>query len=187
MKKILIAGDSFATNWRIKYNGAGWVNLLENDYVIKNVAQAGVSEYKIMKQLEGQNFDDYDHIIVSHTSAYRIPISEHPIHKDDLLHKNCDLIFSDVQEHTGDPIMKIAFEFYSHIFEPNYFVYTNSLICNEIKKMSDKMIHITFFDSFYDNDVFKYENIFLNNKGNMNHMNRTGNEIIYNEVKKIIS
>ena len=34
MKKLLIAGDSFAANWRIKYNGAGWVNLLENDFVI---------------------------------------------------------------------------------------------------------------------------------------------------------
>jgi hypothetical protein len=55
MKRLLITGDSFAANWQIKYNGVGWVNLLENDFEVKNIAQAGVSEYKIMKQLENQN------------------------------------------------------------------------------------------------------------------------------------
>ena len=150
MKKILIAGDSFAANWRIKHNGAGWVNLLENDYDVKNIAQAGVSEYKIMKQLLTQDLDDYDKIIVSHTSAYRIPIAEHPIHKDDILHKNCDLIFSDVSEHIDNPIMKTAYDFYANIFNPDYFRYTNELIFKDIRSMSDKMLHITFFDDFYN-------------------------------------
>ena len=93
MKKILIAGDSFAADWTVKHIGGGWVNLLTKDFKVKNVAEAGVSEYKIYKQLLNQNLVDYDHIIVSHTSAYRIPIEEHPIHKDDILHNNCDLIF----------------------------------------------------------------------------------------------
>ena len=186
MKKLLIAGDSFAANWRVKYNGAGWVNLLENDFEVKNIAQAGVSEFKILKQLEKLNLNEFDHVIVSHTSAYRIPIKEHPIHKEDLLHKNCDLIFSDVQEHLDNPIMKIAYDFYGHIFNPDYFVYINSLLYNEIKKMSNNITHITFFDSFYNDDVFKFENVFLENKGNMNHMNKHGNEIIYNKIKNII-
>jgi hypothetical protein len=186
MKKLLIAGDSFAANWQIKYNGVGWVNLLENDFEVKIIAQAGVSEYKIMKQLENQNLDDYDNIIVSHTSAYRIPIMEHPIHKNDLLHKNCDLIFSDVSEHTANSIMKTAHDFYKDIFNPEYFIFINDLIYKEIYKMSDKMIHITFFDCFYNDDVKKYESVFLNNKGNMNHLNDAGNEIMYNEIKKLL-
>lgn len=187
-KKILIAGDSFAANWRIKYNGAGWVNLLENDYDVTNIAQAGVSEYKILKQLEKQDLNGYDHIIVSHTSAYRIPIQEHPIHKDDILHKNCDIIYTDVEEHMdNDPIMKIAYGFYAHIFDANYFTYVNDLIYKDIKKKSAKIINITFFNSFYDDDVLKFEDIFLNNKGEMNHMNRKGNKIIFDEIKKILS
>ena len=52
--------------------------------------------------------------------------------------------------------------------------------------MSNKMKHITFFDCFYNDDVKKYESVFLNNKGNMNHLNKTGNEIIYNEIKKLL-
>lgn len=186
MKKLLIAGDSFATNWRIKYNGSGWVNYLENDYSIKNIAQAGVSEYKIYKQLLNENLDEYDNIIVSHTSAYRIPIEEHPIHKNDILHKNCDLIFSDVSEHLSNSVMKTAHDFYSHIFNPEYFIFINGLIYKEIEKLSSNMTHITFFDTFYNGNVKKFESVFLNNKGQMNHMNKTGNKIIYEEVKKLL-
>lgn len=187
MKKLLIVGDSFAADWTVKYSGYGWVNKLTEDFEVKNIAEAGVSEYKIYKQLLNQNLLDYDYIIVSHTSAYRIPIEEHPIHKGDALHKNCDLIFSDVQEHTDNYIMKTAYDFYGHIFFPEYFIFINSLIYKEIKLLSDNMIHITFFDSFYENDVIKLENIFLENKGTINHMNDNGNNIIYNKIKKLIN
>ena len=50
MSKILICGDSFAADWSKKYEGKGWVNMIENDHVITNIAEAGVSEYKIYKQ-----------------------------------------------------------------------------------------------------------------------------------------
>jgi len=32
----------------------------------------------------------------------------------------------------------------------------------------------------------QYENIFLNNKGVINHMNEKGNKIIYSKIKKIL-
>jgi hypothetical protein len=186
-KKLLIAGDSFAADWTKKYkNILGWVNMLENDYDVTNVAQAGVSEYKIYKQLENINISKFDYIIISHTSAYRIPIEEHPIHKGDLLHDNCDIIYSDIKEYLDNPILNIANEFYNHIFYPDYFIFINGLIFNEIKKLCNDSIHITFFDSFYD-DVLKCENIFLNNKGNINHMSQKGNDIIYKKIKKILN
>jgi len=97
MKRILIAGDSFAADWTKKYNGIGWVNMLNNDYDVKNVAEAGVSEYKIYKQLENEKTDEFDYIIISHTSPYRIPVEKHPIHYGDILHNNCDLIYSDLK------------------------------------------------------------------------------------------
>ena len=187
MKKLLIAGDSFSVNWKVKYNGNGWVNMLENDFQIKNIAQAGVSEYKIYKQLQNENLNYYDYIIISHTSPYRIPIDEHPIHKNDILHKNCDLIFSDVSEHKHIPVMKIAYDFYEQLFSLEYFTFINTLIYKEIKALSNKIIHITFFDKFYDDNVLKFENVFLKNKGNMNHMNENGNKIIYSKIKKRLS
>ena len=53
--KILICGDSFAADWTIKYPGQGWPNMLSQQYEIVNLAQAGCSEYKILKQLEFTN------------------------------------------------------------------------------------------------------------------------------------
>jgi hypothetical protein len=112
MKKILISGDSFAADWNKKFkNKNGWVNMLETDFDVTNIAEAGVSEYKIYKQLQKIEIKNFDYVIVSHTSANRIPIDEHPIHKEDILHNNCDLIFSDVNEHIDNPIMKIAYDF----------------------------------------------------------------------------
>ncbi len=183
-KTLLIAGDSFSTDWTKKYDGIGWVNMLENDYEVTNISQAGVSEYKIYLQLKSVDLTQFDKILISHTSAYRIPIEEHPIHKGDVLHDNCDIIFSDVKEHLKNPIMKTAYDFYSEIFHADYFVFVNDLIYKEIHKITPNALHITFFDSFYNESVYKFENIFLKNRGLMNHLNDIGNELIYNIVLK---
>ena len=92
--------------------------MLEDDFKITNISQAGVSEYKIYLQLKSVDVTKFDKVLISHTSAYRIPIEEHPIHKNDILHNNCDIIFSDVKEHIDNPIMKTAYNFYSEIFYP---------------------------------------------------------------------
>ena len=186
-KTLLIVGDSFACDWSKKYKGVkGWPNLLDKNYNITNIAEAGVSEYKIYLQLKSQNLSKFDKIIVSHTSAYRIPIQEHPIHKGDLLHNKCDIIFSDVKEHIHNPVMKTAYDFYSEIFYPDYFIFINTLIFNEIYKLSSNAVHITFFDNFYDESVKKMENIFLNHKGNINHLDETGNLIVYNQISEYL-
>jgi hypothetical protein len=187
-KKLLIAGDSFAADWTKKYeNICGWVNMLESDYDVTNIAQAGVSEYKIYKQLEKIDTTKFQHIIVSHTSAYRIPIEEHPIHKDDSLHDNCDIIYSDAEVHIENNIMKTAVDFYVNIFHPDYFCFINDLIFKEIQKITPNAIHITFFDNFYDNNILKFEDIFLSHKGNINHLDEKGNSLFYNMIKNILN
>ena len=186
MKELLICGDSFSADWTKKYKGVGWVNLLENNYNITNISEAGVSEYKIYLQLKSVDLTKFDKILVSHTSAYRIPIQEHPIHKDDILHKNCDLIFSDVSEHLDNPTMKIAYDFYSELFNHDYFIFINNLIYKEIYKLSPNATHITFFDSFYDNSVHKFEHLFIDNKGLINHLSNDGNFKMYKEISKLL-
>lgn len=187
MKKILITGDSFAADWTKKYDGVGWVNMLNNDFEVTNIAQAGVSEYKIHKQLLSQNISDYDYVLVSHTSPYRIPIIEHPIHSNDILHKDCDLIYSDIKEHLENPIAKMAVDFYENIFNPEYFIYVHNLIIKEIQTKYPTALNITFFNSFKNKNIHGFEHVFLKNKGVINHMNNRGNEIIYNKVKKLIN
>ena len=183
--KILIAGDSFAADWKIKYNGNGWVNMLSNDYEVTNIAQAGVSEYKIYQQLINHNTTNYDKIIISHTSAYRIPVVEHPIYSKDILHSNCDLIYTDIKEYEDNPKIKPIIDFYENYFHVDNAIFVHSLIVSEIKRLYPKAINITFFDSF-NKDMNQYENIFLNNKGVINHMNEKGNKIIYSKIKKIL-
>jgi hypothetical protein len=187
-KKLLIAGDSFAADWTKKYkNVCGWVNMLESDYDVTNIAQAGVSEYKIYKQLEKIDTTKFEHIIVSHTSAYRIPIEEHPIHRDDSLHYDCDIIYSDAEVHIENNIMKTAVDFYVNIFHSEYFCFVNDLIFKEIQKITPNAIHITFFDNFYDNNILKFEDIFLSHKGNINHLDEKGNSLFYNTIKNILN
>ena len=184
-KKILIAGDSFATDWTKKYEGIGWVNMLENDFEVTNLAQAGVSEYKIHKQLQSVNVDKYDYVIVSHTSAYRIPVKEHPIHWDDKLHNQCDLIYSDLKNHEYNNLAKIGVDFYENLFDVDYFVYIHELILNEINKNYPNIINITFFDSFNQIEgMVNLEKVFQKNGGLINHLSDKGNEIVY---KKILS
>lgn len=187
-KTILIVGDSFAADWTKKYKGVGWVNMLESDFNVTNIAEAGVSEYKILKQLDSVNVSEYDYVIVSHTSAYRIPVKEHPIHSNDILHKNCDLIYTDLKEHQENPLAKIAVDFYSYLYDVDYAVFTHELILKEIQTKYPNLIHITFFDSFNQSisNVKLFENVFLNNKGQMNHLNDRGNKIIYNNIKSLL-
>jgi hypothetical protein len=103
MKRVLIIGDSFGADWSVKYRDyPGWPSLLARVYSVVNLAQAGISEYKIYKQLLSvTDLDSYEYVIVSHTSPYRVTTNSHPVHANDLLHNNADLIFNDIEYHSG--------------------------------------------------------------------------------------
>ena len=105
--KVLICGDSFAADWTVKYTGKGWPNLIAENYTVTNLAQAGCSEYKIYLQLASANLDQYDAIIVSHTSPNRLPVEVHPVHSNDPLHKNSDLIYTDLKGHIDTHPMQV--------------------------------------------------------------------------------
>ncbi len=93
-KRIVLAGDSFGCEWP---TGEGWPLMLAKNHAVNNIAQAGVGEYKILKQLWNLSARDaywvnnYDCVIVCHTSPSRIHTPKHPVHKEGL-HKDCDLI-----------------------------------------------------------------------------------------------
>lgn len=185
MKKILIAGDSFAADWTKKYDGCGWVNLLSKDYIVDNLAEAGVSEYKIYKQLENINKSDYYKIIISHTSPYRIPVKKHPLHENDLLHYNCDLIYSDLKEKEENINVKSIINFFENYFYEEFYEFTYSLIIKEIKTILPQAIHITFFD-INDPEILNFKSVFIKNRGKINHLNEKGNNLIYKKIKNLI-
>jgi len=128
--KILVAGDSFAAEWP---GNSGWVKLLAQEHPVTNVAQAGVSEYKILKQIQNENLQDYDAVIVSHTSPSRVHTLDHPLHKDGL-HKDCDLLWTDIEDRPSlfNPSLKAAKGYFKYHYDDNYYQTIYSLLRKEI-------------------------------------------------------
>lgn len=187
--KILVAGDSFAAQWA--NCTVSWTSLLDNEYIVNNIAQPGVGEYKILKQLETVNIDNYDCVIVSHTSPSRIHIKDHPIHKSGF-HKNCDLIFNDIDRFTFlGSRLDIAKKWFVHYYDDMY----QCDIYNLIRKEINNIIHIPYISMSHIDILknIKFESVHLefsklwsNNRGLCNHYNDTGNEIIFNTIKETI-
>ena len=180
---ILITGDSFAADWTVKNNQLGWVNYIDDTY---NIAQAGVGQYKILKQLQSQDLSLYTHIIVSHTSPYRIHTLNNPLHVDDNLHSACDFIYEDVASRLPD-----VEKFFTDYFDLEYALYVHSKICEEIDQITQQYstLHISHIDW---KDLYRFENQLDFNKvkkdiNNSNHYNDRNNKLVYNEVMKRIS
>ena len=190
--KILICGDSFAADWTVKYSGQGWPNMIANDYNVTNLAQAGCSEYKIYKQLKSIDLNQFDKIIISHTSPYRIPIKIHPVHSNDLLHKNSDLIYSDIKDHsqTDNKLLSIV-DFFENYFDFESAIFNHTLICKEIELITSSYntIHVISIDwnnlYLFDN-MLNFEYLFKSNRGLINHYDEKGNQLIYKTIKNMV-
>jgi len=180
--KILIAGDSFAAKW--PNCNTGWVNLLEHDFDVTNVAQAGVGEYKILKQLESVNPNLFDVVIVSHTSPSRIHTPSHPIHKDGF-HKDCDLIFTDLECRNDwcDPSLKVAKGLFVHHYDDQYQLDIYKLIRVPYISMS----HIDMLKTFsLEKEFINFSQLWNLERGDINHYSNIGNDTIYKVIKEKI-
>jgi len=110
---ILLIGDSFVAEFDA-HNNKSWNRLFDDKiYNITNIAQRGCSEYKILKQLQSVNIEDYDKIIIGHTSPNRVYFNG-KIHDDE--YANSDLIFTDVSNMRRESkIAQVAVD-YSNIY-----------------------------------------------------------------------
>jgi hypothetical protein len=186
--KILIAGDSFAAQWP---NGEeGWPYLLRLDHEVTNVAQAGVSEYRIYKQLERADVNSYDAVIVAHTSPNRIYTPNHPVHKEGL-HQNCDLIFTDLEAHYSllNESLAVAKGWFKHHYDQEF----QDDIYRLLRKEINEMIKIPYL-SLNNLDVSKpfmfekvgvdFSSLWAIERGDVNHYNTKGNQTIYAILKR---
>jgi len=197
MVNILITGDSFAADWTIKYKnyGVGWPNIIAKTHNVTNIAQAGCSEYKILKQLQSVQLSNFDIVIVSHTSPYRLYTPEHPLHKNDKLHHASDLMYTDLLYHyqtTNNKDIKTLIEYFEKYFDIEYAKYVYSLIFNEIRNLcNDKTIHISHInlsDMINDINVTEINMFREDNRGLINHYNQKTNnwiaEFLLGEINK---
>ena len=190
-KKISLAGDHRGCEWP---NRKGWPLELAKNNAVNNVAQAGVGEYKILKQLQNVFEHDkswqknYDCVIVCHTSPSRIHTPTHPVHKQGL-HKNCDLIFSDIQ-HKFDWFnsrLRTAKNWFWHHYDDDYQKEIYRLMREEI----NRMISIPYLavDNFSISNQFACETNRLDlteiwpfYRGETNHYTEEGNQIVLKQI-----
>lgn len=194
--KILIIGDSFATDWSSKYPGTvGWPNLLAEKFNVTNLAQAGVSEYRIYQQLKSvKDLNQFDLVIVSHTSPYRVPTQRHPIHANDLLHANADLIFGDIEFHSKkftnwfNKSLQSAINFFKYHYDEEYQEISYMLFRNKIHETvgNTKCIIIDTLcvppQFVTESTVIDIREIAQHHSGLINHLSEQGNFEVYNKL-----
>lgn len=189
--KILIAGDSFATVW--PDSQLGWPTLLAKKYNVINLAQAGIGEYKILKQIESQEINNFDLVIVSHTSPSRLHTNNHPVHKEGF-HKNCDLILNDLVNRSAfrNPSLKAAQEYFKYHYDDEYQIDIYKLIRKQINELITvpyiSMSHVDIVNTLaIEANHLNFSNLWSKERGNMNHYTIEGNFEIFETLEDIIS
>lgn len=195
--KVLICGDSFSADWTVKYknSGLGWPNMVALEHDVTNIAQAGSSIYRTYLQLTNTDLTKYDAILITHTSPNRIYVKEHPVHKSDLLHKDADLIHTDIKYHAEfNSDLRVIVDYFEKYYDLEYARFVYNLIEEKIDRILDsfkgKVIHMT---NLPRDGLYKFKNMhdfsFLMGKryhGTMNHYNQEANEIVFRTVKKLL-
>ena len=182
MIKVLVAGDSFASDWN---TGDEWWRQLPYD--ITNIAQAGASEYKILKSLK--SVQEYDAVIVFHTSATRVYAANgNLLHANSDTHKNSCYVINDVLSKRG-PVKKAMENFVKYFYDDGFANYTHVKICEDIvnKTHGIPTIHASGFD--YSN-IFEFNNfvsvrdLFETYRGNTCHLTTDGNRYLAERIYK---
>ena len=173
---IWIFGDSFAAS----SDNDSWVTKLGTT---KNFASNGSSEYRIFKnyQLQVEHIKPTDVVLFVHTSPSRIFLKDKNQLSSRLLtsHTHCDIIINDVFEKKEKEYIKIL----ESIWDEDYFNDTFDLIVDKLIHVPNS-IHVTFFESSRT-DITNLNHIWLANRGEVNHMNVTGNQLVVDIIKQL--
>ena len=187
--KLLIVGDSFAADWSVKYPDVfGWPNLLANNHTVTNLAQAGVSEYRILQQLLSVDLDQFDIVLVVHTSPYRVVTRKHPVHHADVLHGNADLLFTDIEYHAGwykkftNRALRSAYEWFLYHFDTEYQETVYHLIIDKINSILKHKPVVTIVTPLCPLDVQGGLRIKQIENSGPNHMSVNANINFYKEL-----
>jgi hypothetical protein len=188
--KILVAGDSFAAAW--PETKSGWPSLLGSMFNVTNVAQAGVGEYKILKQIKNVNLNLFDLVIVSHTSPFRIHTPTHPIERAGL-HQHCDLIYTDLEANfnVNNKSLTTALNWFKYHYDEDY----QNDIYTLLRKEINHLITIPYLCLDHNPITSKYafeenridlSHVWAKNRGDVNHYTDQGNLWVFNEITNTI-
>jgi len=185
---ILICGDSFSYDHDLTQS---WVTKLKKLYSVTNLSQCGCSQYKIKLQLDSVDLSKFHAIIIFHTSPNRLYINKTYAITDAHSHENCDLLFSDVESKKNKSnLARIAYEYFVNIFDNDYYQYVHNLILADIDRLTQpyRVLHFTNFDYSqmhnFNNNLINFYDIFLKHRGNINHLDQQGNDMVFLQIIK---
>ena len=173
MNKIWIFGDSFASS----NHSYAWTSLLSDYGNVINEASNGSSEYRIWKkyQTNKRYITGNDIVIFCHTSPSRIFLKDNASILSRIIpsHPLCDLIFSDIFSKRETKFINILKE----IWDDEYFQDTFDMLVKDLHSVPNS-IHVSFFEDSLYNILWK------DYPGNINHLNMTGNQLVFQHIIK---
>lgn len=187
--RLLVVGDSFSADWSYKYpNSSGWPNLLAEKFTVTNLSQAGCSEFRILKQLRSTSLSQFDCVLISHTSPYRIYTEYNPLRAGDQLHHHCDLLYSDVKAlaKTNQDYAAAA-TYFEKFFSLEFADYNHQCVYKDIvaHTKSTKTVHITHIANQFAVDI-DFSTTYQRHSGLINHYSKAGNLLVFETVYKYL-
>ena len=174
---IWIFGDSFASSDQ----DLSWIRIIGNT---QNFASNGSSEYRILKNylLQQSDIKETDSILFVHTSQSRIFLKDDRKLSSRMLssHVNCDIILNDIFEKKEKQYIEIL----KSIWDEEFFDDIFNLIVDRLLDVPNSY-HVTFFESSRA-ELVNLNHIWLANPGNINHMDKIGNQLVADSINQLM-
>lgn len=191
---LLICGDSFSADWRTEQpDSQGWPTLLEDHFNVNNLSMRGCSEYRIVKQLESANIQDYDYVVISHTSPYRLYTPNHPAYTNSTTHYHADFMYNDVEAHSKQyPELNCVKEYFETFFDLEHAEFVHRLTLKHISAILEEHIfveslniaHVDWSRLYQPTHMLLFSETWKQHRGNVNHYNDAGNRIVAQAILK---
>jgi hypothetical protein len=191
--KILIVGDSFAVDMTryVDIPYPGWPNLIANKHSTVNYAEAGASQYRVLKQLQKAKLNEFDFVIVSLSSPNRVYCTTHPIHKTGM-HKNSDLIYNDINRFSFfNTKLKTIKNWFKYYFDKDYHDFVYGMITEKIIETLDNKKYILLGHNHTrlhvkNKNLIEFSHIWKTARGKVNHYNQKANKEIFDTIDRIL-
>jgi hypothetical protein len=178
--EVLIIGDSFAAS---NHNDS-WTKLLHN-CKITNLSSNGSSEYRIFKKLVETDLTLFSHVIMVHSSSYRIYIDHNPLHLDSDTHQTCDLIYQDIKSATQTTFTQNVTWYFENVFNLEQADVVHSLLIEKMINLTatHQTLHLSFFENEKNPNIINLNSIWKKHPGSINHLDNIGNRMVANFIE----
>ena len=180
--KLLIIGDSFSSS----ADPHSW-NMQLGQYETTNLSSNGSSQYRIYKTLISTDLSIFTHIIIVHTSPYRIYVDHHPVHFNSGTHKNCDLIYEDIKSSQPTEFSKNVAWYFENIFDLQQADDIHNLLIEKMISITAdyESLHVSFFPQETNNNIVNLSHFWGKYPGSINHLDKNGNKKVAEFVNTV--